>query len=427
MKKFTKVLGSLAIAGAMTLTACAPGTDSTSEAPEQNTASKELTYLYFTDGPDQKATENLIKKFEESSGATVKLEVVPFDNLEQTLQARLSGDNAPDVARLSSLSAFKDDLLDLNQFKKSELDGKFLSGAESYTHNEKGELLAVPSDLTMNGPIVNTDQFEKAGVPVPTADKPWKSWQEMTDAAKKVKEANGTEYGLAMDVSAHRFSTMLSQYGTTIYAADGKSVALDTTKAASAIKEFNDLNQAGLMPKDLFIQSGSKYKAASDIFLAQQTPIYLSGNWQVAAFDEKAKFGWKAVPNPCQERCGGFPGGKFMAGFKQSKNQQLAAEFIAFMNSAESQKQMSNEANFLPTRTDLIESGVSYDKRGDDMKVFLDDVKKTPEDTYGTTYSDGFTPAGKVLTKEVSAVLTGTGTPEGAAAAIKEGAEKALK
>lgn len=425
MKKFATVFGALAVAGAVTLSACAPG--SQTEVPtKQDTEDKNLTYLYFTDGPDEQATRNLVKKFEEKTGAKVALEIVPFANIEQQLQARLAGGNPPDVARLAALTPFKNDLLDLNQTQRAALEGKFVDGANTITHNAEA-LIAVPSDLTMNGPMVNVEQFKKAGVELPSKDKPWKSWDEMAAAAKKVKEANKTEYALAMDVSGHRASTMFSQYGTTLFSEDGKSVAFDPVKGAAAIKQFNDLNQSGAMPKDLFIQSGSKYKAANEIFLAQQTPVYLSGNWQVAAFAKSATFEWSAVPNPCQEQCGGFPGGKFMAAFKASKKQKLAAEFIAFMNSKESQEQMSAEANFLPTRKDLISGGVNYTSRAADMRVFLDDVSKTPAAAYGSNYSPAFSAGAKTMQNELAAVLAGKGTPEGAAANIRAGAEKALK
>ncbi len=423
-----RLLGAL-MAGVLALTACAPGqSEPTTPAGTSAAANepKQLSYLYFTDGPDEAVTRDLLKQFEAKTGATVNLEVVPFANLEQTLQARLAGNNAPDVARLANITPFKADLLDLNKASKADLDNVFIDGAKTITSGANGELLAVPSDLTMNGPIINVDLFTKAGVPVPTKDKPWKSWQEMIDAATKVKQAAGTEYGIAMDVSAHRYSTMLSQYGTTLYSKDGKS-ALDEAKAAKAIQQFADVNNSGLMPKDLFLAAGSKYKAANEIFLAQQVPVYLSGNWQVAAFDKSAKFQWAAVPNPCQERCGGMPGGKFMAAFKASKSPTLASQLVAFMNSKEAQTKYAQGANFLPTRKDLIKDGITYSTRANDMATFLADVAVTPEDTYGTTYSPAFSAAGKTMMTELGSVLQGKTTSQQAATNIRAGAEKALK
>src|SRR5688572_1747835 len=54
---------------------------------------KTLTYVYFTDGPDEQATRSLIGKFEGETGAKVNLQILPFDELQNSLQARLSGGN----------------------------------------------------------------------------------------------------------------------------------------------------------------------------------------------------------------------------------------------------------------------------------------------------------------------------------------------
>ncbi|MDP9793326.1 alpha-1,4-digalacturonate transport system substrate-binding protein [Catenuloplanes nepalensis] len=410
----------LALLAVLTLTACAPGGPDggdTGQAEDRN-----LTYVYFTDGPDEAATRALIADFEKASGATVNLQVVPFANLEQQLQARLSGGNAPDVARLTELTPFRADLLDLGRFQQDALAGQFVEGATPAITGPGGELLAVPSDLTMNGPIINVAQFTKAGVALPDPAKPW-TWAQMIEAAQAVQRANGTEFALAMDVSGHRFATMLSQYGTTYL--NGETVTLDTARATAAITEFARLHETGAMPRDLWLQAGTKYKAANEIFLAQQVPVYISGNWQVSAFAKSAGFEWRVAPNPCGERCGGFPGGKFMASFRQSAHQELAAEFIAFMNSAESQRRLCREAAFLPTRRDLIASGVDYPSRPQDMGVFLEEVRRTPPDTFAANYSPGFGATARATVTALATVLTGDQTPEQAARTIRDEAQKA--
>lgn len=429
MKKLRNVAAAL-LCSVLALTACSPG-EKEADPGDANTNAREgvqeLTYLYFTDGPDEQATRNLIAKYEKEKGVKVKLEIVPYANLEQTLQARLAGGNAPDVARLSDLTNFREDLLDLNKFQKEALDGKFIDGFDKAAMGPDGQRLAVPSDLTINGVFVNADQFKKAGVPVPAEGKGWKSWQEMVDAANKVKAANKTEYGVAVDVSGHRFSTMLSQYGTTLIGGDGKTVAADPAKTQKMLTDLQKWNKDGTMPRDLVLQAGSKYKAANEIFLGEQVPVYVSGNWQVAALAKNAKFTWQAVPNPCEERCGGFPGGKLMAAFKKSKNPALAAEFIAWMNSADNQKQMDAEANFLPTRKDLVDADIPFAQRPEDMKVFLSEISKTPEDTYTSAYAPAFGNSAKAFVEAIASVLAGKDTPEGATTKLRTGVEKAIK
>ncbi|NLF32203.1 MAG: extracellular solute-binding protein [Planctomycetes bacterium] len=419
-------LGAILAAGALALAGCAPGQPATTQdpAPAQTGGAaapegpKELTYVYFTDGPDEQATRDLIKQFEEANGATVNLEIVPYANLEQTLQARLAGSNAPDVARVAGLGPWLEDLADLSP-AKADLDGKFIAGSDAFTHDADGNPIAVFSDLTMNGPLVNVDLFEKAGVSYPKLGEKW-TWDEMVAAAKEVKEKAGTEYGIAIDISAHRLSTMFSQYGTTLFKGDGMEPNWDVAKGAAAIEQFVTLNNDEVMPKDVFLQAGSKYAAPADVFLAQQVPVYISGNWQVASLSQKADFTWAAAPNPCAERCGGFPGGKFMVAFKQGKNIPLAAEFIAFMNSAEAQTHMAIQANFLPTRNDLIEQGIEYTNRGDDMKVFLADVALTPDDTYPSNFSPVFGATGREVITQIGEVMQGGKTAQQASEAIDQ-------
>jgi alpha-1,4-digalacturonate transport system substrate-binding protein len=181
------------------------------------------------------------------------------------------------------------------------------------------------------------------------------------------------------------------------------------------------------MSKDFWLASGSKYKGANDIFLAQSAPVYISGNWQVSQFTMAAKFTWAAVPNPCQEKCGGYPGGKFMAAFKASKHQKLAAQFIAFMNSKESQTEFCRSALFLPTRKDLIAQGIDYPSRKADMAAFLSDVKKTPAAAYANNYSPAFDGVATATVNELSKVMAGQKSPADAVKAIRGAGTKSLQ
>lgn len=383
-----------------------------------------LTYVYFTDGPDEQATRDLIAKFEQETGATVDLQILPYGDLEASLQARLSAGDAPEAARLTDVNPFRDQLVDLTQYFGAEYRDEFLPGPVSSVLGANGEMLAVPSDLTMNGPFVNVDQFTKAGVALPSVDQPW-TWDQMVADAEQVQAANGTPFALALDFSGHRVSTVLSQFGTTLIGPDGK-VALDPDKAAEAIGLLADLMKADKMSRDFWLQAGTRYKGANEIFLAGDAPVYLSGNWQVAGFAKNVPFTWAAVPNPCAERCGGFPGGKFMGAFKESKNPVLGAAFVQWMNRPENQTAFAQASLFLPTRRDLAESGITYPERSDDMNVFLADLVNTPEDTYATVASPAFGIAANALRDEIAKVVAGQEDVATAVENIRQTTEDAL-
>lgn len=403
-------IAALAIgASALLIAGCAPGQleddspQGVQTANPEDFAGEALTYMYFTDGPDEEATRQLIREFEDMYDVTVELEILPYADLVTSTLNRLSGGNAPDVARLTSLTDFRSDLLVLDPYLGDDYADEFLAGPAQAVFNENDEMIAVPSDLTLNGPFINVDLFEQAGVPIPEE---W-TWEEMLAAAKEVKDATGTPYAFAMDKSGHRLSTILSQYGTYLLDSDGN--ALDIEKAEEALQPLVDMMANDDMPADFWLGSGSRYEGANEIFLAGDTPIYLSGNWQVAQFAQNAAFEWAVAPNPCAEECGGFPGGKFMAAFEQSENPALAAEFIRFMNQADNQETFVTIAGALPTRTDLSESGVTYADETTQaaMDVFLGDLRVTPEAGFASNANPAFSASATNLVDAVSLVVSG--------------------
>lgn len=370
---------------------------------KEDVEGKTLDYLYFTDGPDQAATEELISAFEEEYGATVNLEIVPYADLETTLQARLSGGQAPDLARLTATAPFHGDLLDLTPYVGEDYPETFIEGLRPAMEHED-ELIAVPSDLTMNGPFVHVGLFEEAGVDLPDPEDPW-TWEEMVQAATEVQDATGTEFAFAMDKSGHRLSTILSQNGANLVDAEGG--VLDAALAAEALQPLTTMIEEGTSPRDFWLDSGTKYAGANEVFLAEQTPVYLSGNWQVAQFETNAEFDWAVAPNPCMAECGGFPGGKFMAGFAETDEPALTALFIHYMNTAESQRQFVDASNFLPTRANLVQEGVDYTQRPEDMAVFLEDITRTPEEAYASAYSPEFSAAATEFVEAYAKVVAG--------------------
>jgi alpha-1,4-digalacturonate transport system substrate-binding protein len=406
----------LLAAGALALgSACSPGetieepgSPAPSEAQSVDPSQFEgetLNYLYFTDGPDEKATRDNIAKFEDEYGVTVELEILAYADLVSSLNARLSGGNAPDVVRLTGLGEFAADLLPLEEHLGTEFADEFLEGPMMAVRNNAGQMIAVPSDLTMNGPFINVDLFEEAGVALPDTEDPW-TWEEMIAAAKQVQEATGTSYAFAMDKSGHRLSTILSEYGTAMLDKDG--YALDKDKAVAALQPLVDMMADDSMPRDFWLGSGSRYEGANEIFLAGETPVYLSGSWQVGQFVQNAEFSWTAAPNPCAEECGGFPGGKFMAGLSASDNPALAAEFIKFMNNTENQEHFAAVSGNLPTRADLAESGVTYDEAAQaSMDVFNADLARTPNFGYEANSRPAFGASATALVEEVSEVVAG--------------------
>lgn len=403
------------VAGVLALTAaaaCAPGVQQSSNAPAGPVSvdfnafkGKHMTYLYFTDGPDLDATKAAIGRFEQETGATVDLQVVPFAQLATSLQTRISSNTAPEVARVQDWHPYASELLDFtNYFGKSYVD-EFTDGMASVVTDSEGHMYAVPSDQTINGPFVNVDAYTKANVPVP-GPQTRQTWQQFIDDATKVAQANKMSSSLTIDVSGNRLNTVLSQYGATLIGANGEE-GLDPDKATQALTMFNDLLQTDKVSKDFWLGAGTSYKGGNDPFLAQQAPAYLSGPWQVGAFAKAAPFTWAAIPNPCATECGGFPGMKMMTAFARSKEPTLGAAFVQWMNRTENQREIDQTAFWLPTRKDLVASGVQYPSHNTDMNTFISQIDKTPAVDFKAVASPAYTGAANALIKEFGKVVAG--------------------
>jgi len=343
---------------------------------------KTISYYFYNDSQAElDTTKSQIAAFEKLTGATVKLDVIPFTNYDPTLQARLAAGNAPDVARLNNPGLYIKDSLDLEKYLGRKYKNEFLKGSTlQVTHPTTKKLIGVPYDLTVNGPFINVDMFKKAGVAVPTS---W-NWADLIAAGKKVQKATGSEYAFAIDKTGHRVSTVMSHFGAYMVDKNQRNV-LPTSKfrAQKAVKMITDLYVADLAPRDLWIGTGTKYSSPTAIFLGQQTPIFFSGNWQVASLAKDAKFDFAAVPNPRELNGGGWPGGKFLTAINTSKTPDLAAYFVYYLADTAQMEQMDKNAFWLPTRVDLVSQGVKYATRSSDMAVFQADAAKTPAAAYG--------------------------------------------
>ncbi|MEJ6761335.1 MAG: extracellular solute-binding protein [Candidatus Planktophila sp.] len=343
---------------------------------------KEITYYFYHDSLQElDTTKAQIADFEKLTGAKVKLDVIPYTSLDTQLQARLGANNAPDVARLNNPGVYQKDSLDLEQFFGKKYASEFLKGSTLQVSDPTTKkLIGVPYDLSMNGPFINVDLFKKADVAIPTI---W-DWAGLIAAAKKVQAATNTEYAFAMDKSGHRFSTVMSQFGSYMVDQNQNNVLPRSKhRAAKALKIITDLYKADLAPKDQWIGSGTRYVSPTAIFLAQQVPVFFSGNWNVASLARDAKFEFAAAPNPKERYAGGWPGGKFLIAFKASKTPDLAAYFLHYLADTPQMEEIDKKAFWLPTRNDLVAAGITYPTRASDMKVFLSDAGKTPAFAYG--------------------------------------------
>ena len=367
-----------------------------------------LRFLWFTDGPDRPAIEGLVKRFNDTNpDVKIEFSIVPFAELNQLLVTQASAGQAPDLARVSEPYRFFQYALDLRpHLKNAGFAKEFLDEPMKMVLGQGGEVYGIPHDLTMNGPFVNLSLFKKAGVELPKGDRA--TWEEWMDAAAKVRKATGVPFGAAVDRSGHRLDGFLQSYGGGFFTPDGKDVRISSPETKKAVEAFVKFHKDGTMPLDIWA-GGTGYVGANQQFVNGQLVYYLSGNWQVAQFNDAigTKFEWKAVPNGYNAQAGGMPGGKFLIAFKNTKIPDKVARLMEFLGGADAMTEYSAKAMFLPTRKDLVRQGINFPARKDDMNLFVKGVGTLPQSAYVDNYNLRFGPIANEVRDRVTQAIVG--------------------
>jgi len=176
-----------------------------------------LSVLWFNDANESdvflKTMDDYLKA---NPHVKLDLQIVAYNEYDQKLKLMISGGNPPDLARITtntlsvvvdSLEPIENHVADVEAVKK-----QYLPSMVAFATNKEGKFIAYPTEATANGMLVNKTAFDKAGIDVDEVSKTW-TWSEWETIVKKVIAANpAMKYGLAVDFTPHRFSTLMYQW-----------------------------------------------------------------------------------------------------------------------------------------------------------------------------------------------------------------------
>ncbi|MFM9108218.1 MAG: ABC transporter substrate-binding protein [Chloroflexota bacterium] len=334
------------------------------------------TVSFMTIQPHAVTGDILKQRFEELTGATVNLTVVPYDEVQAkaTLDVQ-SGANQidvldywyPTVGALAS-QGILDDLTDYIEAEKAEiLPEDFIPSIyDPYTLVD-GKRWGLPYDGDTHVLFYNTEIFEKAGV-----TKAPETWDEYLAAAKTITEAGLTMedgkaiYGCALQgfkvpiIIGCSYSNRLAGFGGAFLNADG-SPALDSEAAIQAAQAMIDVAPYAL-PTPL--------ETAFD----QALPAFLSG--QVAMMEFWTDLGvyaqdpegskivdkWDVVQNPFgganTKHIAPLDAGFCFAVSANAKNKELARTFCKWATSQQINLDLllTTGSGIDPTRVSTLES-----------------------------------------------------------------------
>jgi|APThiThiocy_cv2_1041547.scaffolds.fasta_scaffold00191_63 alpha-1,4-digalacturonate transport system substrate-binding protein len=325
----------------------------------------ELRFACYQDGVECDTWGRLLKQFEsENPGTTVKIDIVPYKSILESLPVQLAASQGPDLARVTDFGGLARYMLDITPYIKDasyweDNYGPTLKWARVNGPDDKG-IYNVMDQLTVTGPFVNKTLFEQANVQMPAKGATWDDWAK---AATAVAKATKTPYPMAMDRSGHRFAGPAISYGAKYFDAKGNPVTVDDGFKAFA-DEFVKWNKDGTMAKEVWAGSGgSAYQDAAKEFINGSLVFYFSGSWQIARIgkDVGDAFDWVAAPEPCgPAACTGIPGGAGVVGFKSTKHAEEVAKVLDFMAQKDVQAKFMAATKNIPANKELQQAGVDY-------------------------------------------------------------------
>jgi N,N'-diacetylchitobiose transport system substrate-binding protein len=295
------------------------------------------------------------KDFEAANpGTKVDIQFVPWAQAHDKFVTAIAGGKVPDVAEMGTTwtPEFAEQGALLEQPGTTE--GEYVSSlVDAATLNEK--VYGKPWYAGARSLIYRKDLLEKAGVEPP------KTWDDMTAAAKAIKEKVDGVYPVGFTgLSEHMYLPTIWQAGGEIATQEGESwkSALNSPEAAQAIDFYTSFYKEGMAPK---ASIGWEEPDAQTAFINGDVAMLIAGGWGYNSIVDtkpelEAKIGTALTPSGPSGKGTAFAGGSHLVQFTESGNHELGAAFVDFMLQPDQLNKFTGEIGFLPGTTAGIEA-----------------------------------------------------------------------
>ncbi|GGN24565.1 ABC transporter substrate-binding protein [Halarchaeum nitratireducens] len=354
-----QLLGALGAGGLVTIAGCGGGGNNSDGTTSGDGDKETVQFLTMGVGDNIKSFfEENNTAFEEEYGVNLEFTSVTWGNAQSTVNNRVEGGKAPDVARWPARwipqMVGKDALEPLDDLMQGDFLDRFPSGISDGVRYQD-HYYGVPWAASNKCLYYNKDVFEKAGLDPenPSLD----SWEDMLAAAKQIKTSDNVStpaLGLAgADAieTASQYYHYHWSYGADLVDDDNNPV-VNTSEAADALDFY-----AGLSTEYGVTQSSPLSSTRQDIrqlFEAGEIGmvighVYTGLNIESAKEKDEADFNYGIVQVPKG------PAGRYslftidsVTVFSQTEVKDLAYDLIKFYFDEERRFQYSKQKGFLP-------------------------------------------------------------------------------
>lgn len=350
--------------------------------------------------------QELAKQFNAANpDIEVKIEHLPWPEMQQQLITDISAGTAPDISHMATrwMAGFaKDGAL-------APIEGLMSPGfADSFVptyldlQKQNDHVWGLPIAASARGLFYNKALFEKAGITTPPT-----TWDEAFEAAKKVDALGDDVYGIGiqgkdLDAEGYWFYTLWT-HGGAIIGADGKS-GFASPEAIAATNNYVRFITANVTQPGV---TGSSREDLQNLFAAGKLGMVLAGPWfnsQLAEQGKDVDYGISQIPIATTKATYGVT--DTIAILESSKVKPAAMKFLEFIFNKQNRLEFGKLEGFVPVLKS--ESTEPYFTENPKMSVFLDMgpyAKFAPLVPNWEEMSDA-------LRSELSGIYSGSVTPE---------------
>lgn len=299
-------------------------------------------------GEEAKSLPKIAEKFEEDNpNIKVKVQAIPWDQAHDKLLTAVASKSGPDVVQMGTtwIPEFAEAgaLMDLKPHFKDyqELDPANFAEGSVETAKYEDKIVSVPWYIDTRVLYYRTDLLAEVGY----KEAP-KTWEELSDAAKKLSDRGDNMYGISIDPKEQSLAFMFArQNGSKLFDEKGQPL-FDQPEFVEAVEYLNSFYENGSTPVDLGLD-------ITQTFIGEGiTPMFISGPWMVKMINDIApelKGKWSTAVLPAgRENNQSILGGSNLSVFNYSKNQDAALKFLAYMSKPETQLEWMELTNSLP-------------------------------------------------------------------------------
>jgi len=350
--------------------------------------------------------KEIVASFEEAHpGITIDVVRLPFAGAEPKIQTALTTRTEPDIARVDvsflAKLASKNALLDLGPYVPQTFRDEILPVALSSCYFN-GTLWGLPDQTNGLCLFYNREHFRNAGL---DPDVPPATWDELIEYGRKLTDKKEGVFGIGLGNSLWWTLPFFYTHGAEFLSEDGTRCVLNSPEGIAAFQLKVDLYakygiesgawRAGGIVHDLGFQNG-RYS------------MILNGPWAVESLKRTGiDFGVGLIPEGLAGTATNV-GGNDLVVFRNTDQPELAAEFLKFVASEETQRMWATRLGQIPVNVKASDAITSEEHPY--LSVFVEQMGTAIPRPQVTSYPE----IENLMNPEMQAALDGTKSVEAA-------------